>query len=199
MNRRVLVLPLSAAVIAGLCFYKWTRPHSNLLATLPAPLCRAIDFKFVMRDQKRRPETVRLKGYLGRHRILIVFYDGDAGAENDAVLTRLRSNFDAVKRAGVIVLGISTALPQQNRATSESGRARIHPNQPRDPFPFLLLTDLPPACKTHRRWGRYDDKRNRTLTGTFLIDRSGHVACDGRIPRPLADPHRTIDKILAGQ
>ena len=115
MYRRILILPCSAAVIAGLCFYKWTRTYEKVPLPTPTQTCAAAPFQFVLPDQKKPMNRVRLVGFLGRHRILIVFYDGSSGAEKDPVLLRLRRDFAAVKKADVIVLGISTAIPQLNR------------------------------------------------------------------------------------
>lgn len=197
MPGRIWILPISAVVISALCIYKWTRDdRADEAAPSIQARCAATSFKFELFDQKMR--RVRLERYLGRHRILLVFYDGNAGAERDSVLLRLRKLFPEVERQGIIVLGISTALPQENRPIQRGVGSRFRRNHPQRPFPFELLTDNTRSSDVHRSWGRYDRVRNRPTTGTFLIDRAGRVSCERGIPKPLPDPQQTIDELLAG-
>lgn len=193
MRGQIWILPASAAIIGGLCVYKSTREYES--ATAAPATCAASKFKFELNDQHMK--RVRLERYLGRHPILLVFYDGTSGAEQDPVLRKLRKRFNDVQRAGLIVVGISTALPQQNRPPKYATGVPAAKNRPRKAFPFELLSDVSRESDIHRLWGRYDSLNRRPLTGTFLIDRAGRVACREGVPKPLDTPLTTIDELLA--
>ncbi|MGH7201844.1 MAG: redoxin domain-containing protein [Planctomycetaceae bacterium] len=176
MQRRTLVLPFAAVVITALCVYATVRPYPpqrrirGPQEMRPAPL-------FELYDKQNR--TVRLKAYVGRHRILVVFFDGEGGADRDPLLRRLRGDFENLE-SDVKILAVSTALPQHNRQA--------------DPFPFPLLSD--PGLQVHRQWGRYDEQTERPLTGVFHIDRAGLVAWSDGHPQPLSDPNDQINRLL---
>ena len=176
---RILILPLAAVIIGGLVTFKLTRPpqlpQTSLLNDVrPAPSLLALDS-----DNK----LFKLERYIGRHEILVVFFDGELGADHDPVLQRVRQRFADLKSRGTKVVAVSAALPQHNReAMKRSGK-----------FPFPLLSD--PEFLIHRRWGRYDEDEQRTRTGLFLIDRAGRVAWSGKSPQPVAN----LDHILPPQ
>ncbi len=169
LRPRILVLPISAAIIAGLVAFKVTRPpqsqSQNVVAEFrPAPVFMALDS-----DNK----LLKLERYVGRHSILVVFFDGESGADHDPMLLRVREQFDELARRDIRVVAVSTALPQQNRqAIQRCGK-----------FPFPLLSD--PELLIHQTWGLLDDAQQQTRTGLFLIDRAGQVAWDGKSPRPI--------------
>jgi peroxiredoxin len=199
MPNRLLVLPAAAAVIAGLCAYKLSQPQ-DMRTFVPPPLLVALpeQLSFDLFDQQKPPERVRLRSYLGRHPIVIVFFDPEAGADRDDVLVRLRRDWDRVRSAGLIALGVSTALPQENRPVAENAPSLHRASPDRSPFPFPLLTDLKPECRVHRLWGRYEAPQQRTIPGVFLIDRAGQVAWDRSRdkPRPLEHPQQVLDELL---
>ena len=189
MSRRILILPISAVVIVLVCFYGISRKKdaSSQRAALPVAKRSAQTLLFELYDQNN--QTVRLERYLGRHTILLVFFDQRLGADRDPVLILLREKLNRLKRENVIVLGVSTALPQDNRK-------RIEERQKEDPdfdLPFLLLTDLPPACRVHRQWGRFDEAVGLPLPGLFHIDRAGNVDWAGRSPKPVSDVEAWLD------
>lgn len=173
---RVLVLPFAAAIIFGLVAFKLSQPPQQRSTAAieerrPAP-------KFLALDSQN--ELVKFERYLGRQEVLLIFFDGDAGADRDPVLLRACQKFPELKRRGVQVVGISAAIPQYNRQAMErSGK-----------FPFPLLSD--PEFFIHRLWGRYDEDRLETQTGVFWIDRAGQVAWSGKSPRPEAN----LDRVL---
>jgi peroxiredoxin len=124
---------------------------------------------------------------LGRHRVVLVFFDAAVGADRDPVLDRLRQNYDVLQADGTIVLGVSAALPQDNRKVfARSGE-----------FPFPLLSD--PTLEAHRQWGLLDEATGKPRPGVFIIDRKGEVAWSVDAPQPLRDPQTTIDEILSGE
>ena len=173
---RVLVLPIAAAVIVGLVAFKMLQsPQSRSLGTLNE---RRLAPKFSALDSDNK--LVKIERYLGRQEVLLIFFDGDVGADRDPVLLRVRQQFPELKRRGVHVVGVSPAIPQYNRQAMErSGK-----------FPFPLLSD--PEYFIHRLWGRYDEDRRESQTGVFWIDRAGQVAWSGQSPRPEAD----LDRLL---
>ncbi|HUG91653.1 MAG TPA: redoxin domain-containing protein [Planctomycetaceae bacterium] len=198
-SKRILVLPVAAAIIAGLCAYRLTRPPDTR-TFIPPPLMVALppQLEFELFDQHKPPERVRLKSFLGRHAIVVVFFDGTAGANDDGVLLRLRRDAAVVKSRGVIALGVSTALPQENRPLADDDPRKPDDTRDRTPFLFPLLADVPPECRVHRAWGRYDTANDRPLSGVFLIDRAGRIAWDEDLdgPRPLEQPQQVLDGLL---
>ena len=123
MRKRVLILPISAAVIIAMCAYRISTNDPNA----PKPIAPTANYRpapeFELYDQHEPSETVRLEGYLGRHTIVIVFFDAKIGADRDPILARLRQDFDKIKSSGTKVFAISTALPQDNRKVIQQQRA----------------------------------------------------------------------------
>ena len=64
-------------------------------------------------DQKS--QLVKFERYLGRTKMVVVFFDGETGADADPWLTQLRDHHDQVQAAGVQVIGIGLATPYANR------------------------------------------------------------------------------------
>jgi peroxiredoxin len=188
MDKRVLLLGVAAAIIGGLCAVKATRtyaPPSPVAARAvvePAP-------PFELYDQSTPSQFVRLVGYLGRHRVLVVFFDGQAGAHASEVLARLRTEWSRLHAAEVYVMAISTALPQHHRKDIAEHA----------PFPFPLLSD--PDFHVHRAWGRFDAATGKPQQGVFLIDRQGAVAWsrETNAPQPLGNWESTLKELLAKQ
>lgn len=179
MDKRILVLPLAAVILTALVAWKLTRTYeaastSGLAAERPAPLFEGLD---------SNNEMVRLERYVGRHPVIVVFYDGKAGADESADLLALREHFSEIDAAGAKVIAVSGALPQQNRAAMRSSGS----------FPFPLVTDVPPEYAVHRRWGRYDESADQPLPGLFFVNRQGNVAWGNRGPQPF----NSVDEALA--
>lgn len=191
--RRLWFLPIAAAVIVGVCWYKLAQTHAPPTGRVIEQLCPAAPFRFSLPDQNKPTRYINLRAYLGRHHVILVFFDGAQGAETDPVLLRLRRDHDELNRRGVKVFGVSTNLPQKNRPPKTP--AHKLPGQPREPFPFPLLSDLE-ASRVHKLWGRYDAASKSPLTGTFHIDAAGNVRCDGRKPLPVDDPDAVIDTLI---
>lgn len=187
MDKRLLVLAAAAVVIAGLCAFRTTRTDrptasaSERAIVEPAP-------PFELYDQSAPSRLVRLIGYLGRNRVVVVFFDGRAGAHHSAVLRWLRDNSHRLRDAGIYVMAISAALPQENRKdAAQHGE-----------FPFPLVSD--PDFHVHRAWGRFDAATNGTREGVFLVDRKGNVAWsrDSDLPQPLDNWELTLNQLLGG-
>lgn len=202
MRMRALFLPTAAAVIIGLCAYKTTRTYESpriaaVSAPSPAPLFEGVD---------SNNRLFRLKSYIGRHPILLVFYSGERGVDQSELLTTLYQHRTELDDAGVVVVGVSGAIPQHNRAAA----ARLAGTDAE--FPFPLVTDIPPPQSTgslksgktpapfdaHRIWGVYDEADDQPRTGAFLIDRAGNVMFRNGLPEPLSDPQAAIETLIDG-
>ena len=189
-HRRLLILPAAALTIAALCGWRLVNPRQptaydpNAIRDLrPAP-------SFQLHDQESH--IVKLDAFLHRHRIVLVFFDGDVGMESDPTLRELREFYPALKSQGIIAVAVSTTLPQQNRKVEK-------------PFPFPVLSDVLAMDNNsaHRKWGRLiePDTINqppKTNPAVFLIDRAGLVEYEGNVPKPVTDPARVVSDLLSG-
>lgn len=185
---RVLMLPAAALIILAACSWRIANPHKNQAEielpnnTRPAP-------RFQLYDQNST--LVKLDAFLHRHTIIVVFFDGRLGPEANSTLQELKRFYPALKAEGVVVLGVSTALPQENRNNSSK------------PFPFPLLTDAVSADENsvHQVWGRFVpppslDKPGGTNPAVFWIDRKGFVGWENDTPAPVSNPETIVARLL---
>jgi len=179
---RVLVLPAAAAVILALVAYKETRTYPKPRVEPDEAVAMRPALLFELYDQTSRP--VRFERYVGRRDIILVFFDGKAGADRDLYLNRLRENFSSIKAMGTVVVAVSEATPYANRRAIEHGGE----------FPFPLLSD--PDFRVHRLWGQFDDVTHEPKTGIFLVDRTGRVAWQKGRPKPMPDLDAALEKVL---
>lgn len=183
MHKRVLILPIAAAVIFALCAYR----VSTLDPNAPRPIAPSSNYRpaplFELYDQHEPNELVRLSAYLGRHTIVLAFFDGKFGADRDPIIERLRRDFDNINHGGTRIFAIGTALPQDNRKVIQRS----------GPFPFPLLSD--PSGEVHQAWGIEPNTRDHRVSDVFLIDRAGNVDWGKTAPRPVADPDQLIDRL----
>lgn len=174
---RILILPLAAIVIIALVWYKYRQPHQDLnefragkpLSTRrPAPV-------FKLHDQRSQP--FRLERYLGRHKLLIVFFDPADGAAKNAQLQILKSGYDQLSASGQKVIAISSATPYANRESFKLG----------GDFPFHVLSDADYSVEAE--WGCLTkDDPPRVIPSAFVIDRAGVInwsQIGGPSPIPL--------------
>lgn len=173
MDRRLIIVLIAGVLIAGVCAYRvqtnqpldYDAQLSAATTYLPAPLFEGVD---------EQNQMYRLAAFLGRHRIVVVFYDGTAGADRSPELLSLRDRSADLKRLDVKTVAISRTIPQFNRdALTRTGE-----------LPCPLISDIDDSI--HRRWGRMGID-GRPLPGLFLIDRKGSVAFHAGAPRPYAD------------
>jgi peroxiredoxin len=185
MQRRVLVLPIAAAIIGTLCAYRLLREERP--TTVVAATMKRQPPSFELFDSESPPNQVRLISYLGRHQIILVFFDGRLGADRDPALLWFARNAKQIEAANIKVFGISGALSPQNRAAVK----RLE--QQDLAAPFVLLADPPPTegapgmgYLVHNQWGRYDRQTGQSLQGLFLIDRAGQVPWNENGPVPMS-------------
>lgn len=187
---RILILPVAAIVIASLCAWRIANPHRTPSVD-ELPEMRRPAPAFQLYDQEST--VVNFSAYLNRHRIVLVFFDGQAGPDNSPVLNQFREFYPALEREGVMVFAVSTALPQEIR------------NNSRQAWPFAILSDAAATAENsvHRVWGTFLepptlDKPAGTKPAVFLIDRSGLVAWDGEFPKPEPDAALVLNELLSG-
>jgi peroxiredoxin len=183
---RAWVLPTAFILIVAACWWKIQSPTVNVFASGVSTNRKAAP-AFALYDQNSR--LFKLDAYLHRHQITVVFFDASTGAANDPNIRDLLAARDILMRQRIITIGISTALPQQNRGSVG------------DEFPFTLLTDVDPASPTSpiRLWGCIDQTAAtnppRVRPALFFIDRAGTVAWDGQSPQPLPDVATILRRI----
>ena len=185
MRKLYLVIPVSAVVITALVVYKLSEPprstrkvHATDQVSQPAPLFQLFD------DQSK---TVRLARYIGRHKLVVVFFDGRNGPDRSPLLLDLKQAYPQLHKAGAIVLAVSEATPYANREGMERLEER---------FPFPLLSD--PDFRVHEQWQAFDSEAGRTRPAIFVIDRSGRILSRqnvGQSPANWDDLQRVLQSV----
>ncbi len=187
-----LLLPVAAVILLATVMYKGRLEQArraafqnaesesgDILASVrPAPQFEAYNSQM---------KIFRLESYLGRHPVLLIFYDGKLGADQDPLLAAARVHMPAIERTGAKVVAVSTALPQHNRAIL---------SRTAEPFPFDLLSD--PGFIAHQLYGRQDPETGEARPAIFYIDRGGRVAWSGRQPVPWQRLPDELADIWAG-
>ena len=145
--------------------------------------------RIALYDQKS--QLVKFERYLGRTKLVVVFFDGETGADADPWLTQLRDHHNQVQAAGVQVIGIGLATPYANREAEKRSRD----------FPFPLLSDIgkDTPAPAHTKWGRFDPSDGTFQTGVFLVDRSGMVETQAGKFQPDSDPQAAVKALCDGQ
>lgn len=178
------LLPVAGLVIAGACGWALTREPQQRSARAGTLEFRSAPL-FELRDQNSR--VFRLDRYIGRHSILLVFFDGKQGVEADPHLQIALKHHDAIESAGTKVVAVTTTLPQQNRSEIE--------------IPFDVVTDLPlgdgRAGPVHEAWGATDEDGKPRPT-VFVIHRDSRVAWDGGHPLPIENPKEAFFAAIEG-
>lgn len=113
-------------------------------------------------------ETIKLSDYRGK-KVVLYFYPKDATPGCTAQACNLRDNYDALLKAGYVVLGISSDDEKSHKKFIEKQNL---------PFPLIADTDL----KVHEAYGTwveksmYGRKYMGTARTTFVIDEEGKIA-----------------------
>lgn len=153
---------------------------------------RSLAPRFRLADHHRH--VVKFDRFLGRQRVLVVFFDAQLGPLRDPRMSRILECHPTIARMGVEIVGISSATPFANLAAEQERGEKI---------PFPLLTDIdvqsPVNEPVHRLWGRYDEKLGQTKTGLFLVARDGTIALgpDG-YPMPVENEQAALDALCQG-
>lgn len=189
MDRRAFLPLVAAVLIAGVCVWRvqTNRPQdyadqvAAAITSAPAPLFELLDAK---------NHLVRLGTFVGRHPILLVFFDGEAGADRDADLIKLRNRAADLESQGVKVIAISSAIPQQNRQAMERGGE----------FPFPLVSDFDPRdaagqLRVHAVYGRLTTD-GKPRPGLIVIDRKGQLQHHAGLPMAQPDLETALRLVL---
>lgn len=188
-DRRALIPIVAGIVLVALCVWRVAankpQDYADQVAAAvmarPAPIFEALDANNTL---------VRLVTFLGRHQIIILFFDGDTGADQDPELLRLRERFPELQAHNVKVIAVTNAIPQLNRAAMDRVGS----------FPFPLVSDFDPLSpagilKIHTQWGRVTES-GKVRPGVFLIDRRGQVTATPDGPRPFASVDEAVDAAI---
>jgi peroxiredoxin len=190
MKYRVLILPLAAAVIAGLVVWRMSRQPQRAGSPAMHTAVRRLAPRFELYDQ--HSQLVKFERYLGRTRLLLLF-TADMPAAEHPLARQLLAHHAEFENAGVQIVVVGTATPFANREAEKQLDAK---------FPFPVLTDVdrnsPQPTPTHRRWGLIDAETREVQSALFAIDRDGTVAWAQTAPQPVAEPAHTISKIAQG-
>lgn len=173
---RILALPLAALMIIGLVYFKSSQPQIELSdAARDALQRRRPATIFKLHDQRSQP--FRLERYLGRHKLLIVFFDPSQGAAKNEQLQILKRGYEQLSAQGRKVIAISSATPYANRESFKLG----------GDFPFHVLSDADYSVETE--WGcMTTGDPPQVIPSAFVIDRAGVISWSqigGKSPIPL--------------
>jgi peroxiredoxin len=196
MRRILLVIPVSAALIIALVIFKMTRKYDPVPAgstgdVRPAPL-------FQLPDEHSR--TVRLASYVGRQKLLIVFFDGSRGPEQSQLLQQLRNAFPMLDATGATVFAISAARPSQNRYGANLEHLKIDPAQGGTPaademrYSFRLLSDIV-DYQWHRNYGAFDATTAQPREAVYIVDRAGLIQREHLGPAELGAPEDWVREL----
>jgi peroxiredoxin Q/BCP len=112
-------------------------------------------------------ETIKLSDYKGK-KVVLYFYPKDNTPGCTAEACNLRDNYDALLKAGYVVLGISSDSEKSHQKFIE-----------KQSLPFSLISD--PELTVHNLYGTWVEKQmyGRKYMGTarttFIIDENGMI------------------------
>lgn len=190
MKPRFLILIAALIVVVSMTAWRLANPMQRDAVTLvPEQMQPAPGFQLL--DQHNRP--VQLAGYVNRYRVLLAFFDGQKGLDADPLMLQLREYHPALKRAGVVVLGISTPMSGTNKEAAAVW-----------PFPILRDTNAgqPDSCCSI--WGcagtlKKGEVMPQIRSALFFIRQDGLVPWDGQGPKPIEQPESAVRRILSGE
>ncbi|OAI52360.1 hypothetical protein AYO47_06290 [Planctomyces sp. SCGC AG-212-M04] len=199
MDRRLLILPAAAAVIAGLVIWRLDqekirrsrpRPVSTLKNIRPAP-------SFLLTTQSGG--RAKLAAYLGRTKVVLFFTGAETPLAENQQLNAVAAAQPGIAGAGAQLVVVTPAPPQEVRKLQQERSS---------PFPFPVLSDIDPEhgvpTPAHQIWGLRANPNEPPKAGLFLIDRAGYTEftpdredAPGR-PAPVQDFDGTIRKLEKG-
>jgi len=169
MRKLLLIPPIAAVVITLLVIYRLNRPEpvrtqelSPVVVARPLPLFQLYD---------EQSQLVRVQRYVGRHKLLIVFFDGSRGPDQSELLLTLKKHFRPIYDTGAIVLAISALRPSELRPPANDRGERT---ERAEPFPFPLLADFP-VPEVHQQLGAWDEASGEPREAVVIVDRAGII------------------------
>lgn len=161
MRKLYLVIPISAVAIAGLVGYRMTRPERE---TVPAEVVTAVRPMPMFQIYDEHSQIVRVSRYVGRHKLLIVFFDDRRGLDRSGLLQMLKDDFAKLHETRVVILAIGSEQSAKHRMEIERvGR-----------FPFPILSDVL-DYQVHRLFGAYDEREKTPREAVFVVDGTGMI------------------------
>ncbi|OOG71913.1 thioredoxin-dependent thiol peroxidase [Algoriphagus sp. A40] len=118
--------------------------------------------------KNEKGELVKLSDYRGK-KVVLYFYPKDATPGCTAQSCNLRDNYDALLKAGYVVLGVSSDGEKSHQKFIE-----------KQALPFSLIADT--DLKVHEAYGTWGEKSMYgrkymgTIRTTFVIDEQGKIA-----------------------
>lgn len=118
--------------------------------------------------KNEKGELIRLSSLRGK-KVVLYFYPKDSTPGCTAQSCNLRDNYDALLKAGYVVLGVSSDSEKSHQKFIE-----------KQSLPFSLIADT--DLKVHEAYGTWAEKSmyGRTYMGTvrttFVIDEQGKIA-----------------------
>lgn len=118
--------------------------------------------------KNEKGEVIKLSDYRGK-KVVLYFYPKDATPGCTAQSCNLRDNYDALLKAGYVVLGVSS--------DGEKSHQKFIDKQS---LPFSLIADT--DLKVHEAYGTWGEKSMYgrkymgTFRTTFVIDEQGKIA-----------------------
>lgn len=151
----VWVLPVAAALIVAAILVRQThgpflRPRGGEFTSRPAPPI-TLDNQFGKR--------LRTERFLGRRKLVVIFYDAEGPPKNRVQLAMLRDAYHKLREQNVEVVGVSATEPPRS--------------DPGGVPPFSLLWDADYAV--HRQWGLPDPDSGPVTETVFLVDSTGLI------------------------
>lgn len=172
---RILILPLAALVITLLVVFKTNQPTREMSPEVrEAVLRRRPATTFTLHDLASQP--FRLGRYLGRHKLLVVFFNPRGEVTHNDQLQLLKAGYDQLTAHGEKVIAISNATPYANRESVK--RAPDYVPGPRgevDYFPFHVLSDADYSVAL--QWGCLTKGEPPVINpSAFVVDRAGVIS-----------------------
>jgi peroxiredoxin len=200
MDRRVLILPASAAIIAALVIWRLDQEHVRRSTprpvTIPKYVRPAPSFLLTTQSGGR----AKLAAYLGRTKVVLFFTGGETPLPENRLFSAVTAAQPGIAGAGAQLVVVTPEPPQEVRKLQASlGSA----------FPFPVLSDIDPELgaptPAHQIWGLRANADQPPKSGLFLIDRAGYTEftpdredAPGR-PAPIKDVDSVIRTLEKGE
>ncbi len=192
-KREVLLLVAGALILVTVVWRQqqlrqWQHDPTRVVTSK-----RALAPRFTLADNARK--VVKLERLLGRHRVVLVFFDAELGVDQDPRTEDLIKNFIAIDAAGIEIIAVSTATPFANEQAAKRLGKKL-------PFPVLTDIDInnPAPTPAHRAYGLTDAPTSTPRPGLFLINRDGSVAFGlNGFPAPVEDETSVLKSLSRGQ
>jgi hypothetical protein len=186
MKPRLLFLIAATIGLVVIVEYRLSQPDEGqqLIASDEFPMALAPSFA----GYDPEMHLFRLKSYVGRQALFVVFCGEQKDAAADANVIHLTAHQDAVAAKGIRVVVVTRNLPQENRKLNL-------------PAEFDLISDFEQTktgelFKAHKSFRCFDAQAELPLAKIFFIDRAGNVPVNEGTPVGLVHPDTDIDRLL---